>query len=205
MAINTIDTAMAKKLVLARSVKYVTIVGRPGGWSVIFKLNVGERWLAAQRSKLVRIWRSLDRCVAFMKGELGLARFSALDASQYSPDGPTQRVRTDAAERMRHAHEAAAHDLWFREQVSEGVRDLDAGHVTSEEAHDPIWDLSGIVYLPHALFQIKGLVSPASNAPNACFTLVAYDNAISGTGQILAEPACTNAPTTLVPISRLVQ
>jgi Flp pilus assembly protein TadG len=69
----------------------------------------------------------------------------------------------------------------------------------------PIWNISGIMYLPKAQFNIKGLVSPASNAPNACFTLVAYDIAISGTGQILAEPACTNAPTTLVPISRLVQ
>jgi len=69
----------------------------------------------------------------------------------------------------------------------------------------PIWDISGIMYLPAAQFNIKGLVSPASNAPNACFTLVAYDISISGTGQILAEPACTNAPTTLVPISRLVQ
>ena len=69
----------------------------------------------------------------------------------------------------------------------------------------PVWNLSGIVYLPHAQFQIKGLVSPASNAPNACFTLVAYDIAISGPGQILAEPACTQAPTTLVPISRLVE
>lgn len=69
----------------------------------------------------------------------------------------------------------------------------------------PVWNISGVVYLPHALFQIKGLVSPASNAPNACFTLVAYDIAVSGTGQILAEPACTTAPTTLVPISRLVQ
>ena len=69
----------------------------------------------------------------------------------------------------------------------------------------PVWNISGVVYLPHAQFQIKGLVSPASNAPNACYTLVAYDIAIFGTGQILAEPACTTAPTTLVPISRLVQ
>jgi hypothetical protein len=69
----------------------------------------------------------------------------------------------------------------------------------------PIWNLSGVVYLPHAEFQIKGLVSPASNSPNACFTLVAYDISVSGTGQILAEPACTTAPTTLVPISRLVE
>ena len=69
----------------------------------------------------------------------------------------------------------------------------------------PVWNVSGIMYLPHAQFNINGLVSPASNAPNACFTLVASAIAISGTGQILAEPACTNAPTTLVPISRLVQ
>jgi hypothetical protein len=49
----------AKEIVLARSWKCVTIVGRPGGWSVIFKLNAGEKWLAAQRSRLVRVWRSL--------------------------------------------------------------------------------------------------------------------------------------------------
>ena len=69
----------------------------------------------------------------------------------------------------------------------------------------PIWNISGVMYLPQAQFNINGLVSPASNAPNACFTLVAYDISVSGTGQILAEPACTTAPTTLVPISRLVQ
>jgi Flp pilus assembly protein TadG len=69
----------------------------------------------------------------------------------------------------------------------------------------PVWNISGIVYLPHAFFQIKGLVSPASSAPNACFTLIAYDIEVRGTGQILAEPACTNAPTVLVPISRLVE
>ncbi|HTM72195.1 MAG TPA: pilus assembly protein TadG-related protein [Pseudolabrys sp.] len=69
----------------------------------------------------------------------------------------------------------------------------------------PVWNVSGVMYMPKAQFLINGLVSPASNAPNACFTLVAYDIAISGGGQILAEPACTTAPTTLVPISRLVQ
>jgi hypothetical protein len=81
-------------------------------------------------------------------------------------------------------------------QVVEGGQGANSG---------PIWNISGVIYLPHALFQIKGLVSPASNAPNACYTLVAYDIDIRGTGQILAEPACTTAPTTLVPISRLVQ
>jgi predicted transcriptional regulator len=117
----------------------VTIVGRPGGWSVIFKLNAGEKWLAAQRSKLVRVWRSLDRCVAFMKEELGVARFDVLDASRHSPDGLTPRVRADAAARMKHAHETAAHDRWFQDQVNEGLRDLDAGLVTQEETHDAQW------------------------------------------------------------------
>ncbi len=69
----------------------------------------------------------------------------------------------------------------------------------------PIWNISGVMYLPNAQFNINGLVSPATNAPNACFTLVASAISISGTGQILAEPACTTAPTTLVPISRLVE
>jgi len=81
-------------------------------------------------------------------------------------------------------------------QVVEGGQGANSG---------PVWNIDGIVYLPNALFQINGNVSPASSAQNACFTLVAYDILISGGGPILNEPACTTAPTTLVPISRLVQ
>jgi hypothetical protein len=134
-----IDTAVAKQLIQAHALRSASIVGQPGGWSVVFKLEASEKVLAAQRSKLVRVWRSLDRCVAFMRTELGVAHFDGLDASHYAAEGPIRKTRTDASKRMRRAHEAAAHDEWFRAQVGEGLRDLDAGRVVSEADHDTHW------------------------------------------------------------------
>jgi hypothetical protein len=134
-----IDTAMAKQLIDAQAIRSASIVGQAGGWSVILKLGTVERSLAAQRSKNVRVWRSLDRCVAFMRGELGLAKIDQLDASGYDPEGPARTTRADAADRLKRAHEAAAHDQWFRAQVEEGVRDLHAGRVVTEAAHDQHW------------------------------------------------------------------
>jgi hypothetical protein len=44
-------------------------------------------------------------------------------------DGTTERAlavkRADTSERMRKAHEAAAHDAWFRAQVAHGLQEAD--------------------------------------------------------------------------------
>ena len=48
------------------------------------------------------------------------------------------KSREDASERLRNAHEAAAHDKWFREQVEIGLAEADdpaAEWVTNEEAN----------------------------------------------------------------------
>src|SRR5260370_11282751 len=139
MTPEIIDTAMAKQLIRAHAIRSASIVGQPGGGSVLLKLEVSEKGRAAQRSKHVRVWRSLDRCVAFMRTELGVKEFDQLDASHYAAEGPGRKTRVDAADRMRRAHEAAAHDEWFRAQVGEGLRDLDSGRVVSEAEHDAHW------------------------------------------------------------------
>lgn len=136
---DTIDTAMAKQLIQARAIQGASIVGRAGGWSVVLKLGSTQRTLTAQRSKDVRVWRSLDRCVSFMKDELGVALIDQVDASRHAADSPARKTRADAAERLRRAHEAAAHDKWFRSQVEAGLHDLDTGDVLSERAHDAHW------------------------------------------------------------------
>jgi hypothetical protein len=47
-----------------------------------------------------------------------------VDASHFDPPPITEeRKRTDAAERLKTAHEAAGHDKWFREQVQAGLSD----------------------------------------------------------------------------------
>ena len=67
----------------------------------------------------------------------------------------------------------------------------------------PDLNIQGIIYMPHGLFELHGSLS--NNNAGACIVLVADTIVIKGTGDVVAQQACTNAPTTLVPISRLVQ
>lgn len=123
---NTIDTSMAKRMAEASAIRGASIIGQPGGWSVVLKLGLQERPLGAQRTDKPRTWRSLDRAVAFIKGELHIARFDLLDATNHSDAEPMEgRTRADASERLRHAHQAAAYDKWFRAEVEQGLKEAD--------------------------------------------------------------------------------
>ena len=69
--------------------------------------------------------------------ELHIARFELLDATNHTAAAPGGMVRNDAAERMRYAHEAAAHDKWFRAQVEQALLEADDPNtqwVSHEEA-----------------------------------------------------------------------
>lgn len=137
MNAHTIDTAMAKRLVEASAIRGASIIGQPGGWSVVMKLGMQDKALSVQRSDKPRMWRSLDRCVEYLKNELHIARFELLDATNYSDVPIAGKSRDDAAERLRKAHEAAAHDKWFREQVEIALAEADdpaAEWVTNEDA-----------------------------------------------------------------------
>ncbi|MDO8262176.1 MAG: hypothetical protein Q7T21_03015 [Gallionella sp.] len=126
MNTHTIDTAMAKRMVEASAIRGASIIGQPGGWSVVLKLGLQERPLGAQRSDTPRTWRSLDRAVAYLKNELPIARFDLLDATNHSEGAPLAgKSRADAAERLRLAHEAAGHDKWFRAQVDLALKEAD--------------------------------------------------------------------------------
>ena len=116
MGSHTVDTAMAKRLVASCAIQGASIIGQPGGWSVVLKLGLQEKTLGAQRSDKPRMWRSLDRCVEYLKKELHIARFDLLDATNFSDAPLTGKPREDASGRLRRAHEAAAHDNWFRQQ-----------------------------------------------------------------------------------------
>jgi hypothetical protein len=135
---HTIDTAMAKRMVEASAIRGASIIGQPGGWSVILKLGMQEKPLGAQRSDKPRMWRSLDRCVEYLKKELHIARFELLDATNYSDVALVGKIREDSSLRLRKAHEAAAHDKWFRDQVEIGLVEADdpaAEWVTNEAAN----------------------------------------------------------------------
>lgn len=124
MNTHTIDTAMAKRLIETAAIRGAAIIGRPGGWSVVIKLGKQDKTLGVQRSDKPRIWRSLDRCVEFLKKELHIARFELLDATNHSDIALIGKSRADSSERLRKAHEAAAYDVWFRKQVQVSIDDL---------------------------------------------------------------------------------
>ncbi|PPD55403.1 MAG: hypothetical protein CTY12_01105 [Methylotenera sp.] len=123
MSSQTIDTAIAKRMVKENAIQGASIIGQTGGWSVMIKLGISERLLGTQRSDKPRVWRSLDSCVSYLKGELHISRFDMLDATNYNKIAIKGTLRSDTSERMKEAHKAAAYNKWFREGVQASMDD----------------------------------------------------------------------------------
>lgn len=118
---DTIDHGTLSRLVEAGAVRGAHIVGQSGGWAVMVKYGMTERPLAAQRSRQVRLFRKLETLVSYLKA-LGIARFD-VDAANYEMNTATAPRRPDRSEALKRAHEAAAYDTWFREQVQASIDD----------------------------------------------------------------------------------
>ena len=131
---NTIDTATARQMVEACAIRGASIIGQPGGWSVMLKMGMTEKPLGTQRTDKPRMWRSLDACIGYITNELHIVKLDGLDASNFSKDDVSRQVRADSSARLKRAHEAAAYNKWFIAQVEEGIR----------EADDP-----NAVFIPH--------------------------------------------------------
>lgn len=118
---ETIDHVTLSRLVEANAVNGADIIGQPGGWGVVIKYGMTERALAAKRGS-VRIFRKFETLVGYLK-EIGVAKYQ-VDATGFDPAALKITHRGEvASSRMRAAHEAAAYDKWFREQVQEAIDD----------------------------------------------------------------------------------
>lgn len=118
---ETIDHTTLSRLVEAGAVRGAHVVGQPGGWAVMVKYGMTERPLAAQRSRQVRVFRRFETLVSYLK-DVGLSQFD-VDAANYDRDSVTVAKRPDRAEALKKAHEAAAYDKWFRDQVQASIDD----------------------------------------------------------------------------------
>ena len=123
MGLETIDHNTLARLAEAGAVRAAHVVGQAGGWGVVLKYGMAERALAASRSRQVRIFKKLETVVAYLKG-VGIVRFD-VDAADFDPAQVKTYSRPDRAEALRRAHEAAAHDQWFREEVRQGLAEAD--------------------------------------------------------------------------------
>jgi len=128
MGTETIDHNTLARLVEAGAVRAAHVVGQKGGWGLILKYGMAERALAASRSRQVRIFKKLETVVAYLKG-VGIVRFD-VDAAGFDPAQVKTYSRPDRSEALRRAHEAAAHDQWFREAVAQGLAEADDPNTT---------------------------------------------------------------------------
>lgn len=124
MSTETIDHQTLKHLVEAGAIRGATVIGQPGGWGVVVQDGMTERAIAAKRGPL-RVWRRFETLVNYLK-DMGLYHYQ-VDAVNYSSESLHESApkRPDAATRMRRAHEAAAHDAWFRAEVEAGIKEAD--------------------------------------------------------------------------------
>jgi hypothetical protein len=75
--------------------------------------------------------------MGYITNELRIFRLDSLDARNFSKVDVMRKPRPDSAERLKHAHEAAAYDTWFRMQIEEGIKEADDPNtkwVSNEEA-----------------------------------------------------------------------
>jgi len=134
MTTETIDHVTLSRLVEAGAVRAAHVIGQAGGWALSVQYGMAERFLAAQRSGKLRLFRKLETVMAYLK-TLGIHRFE-VDASGYdAAEAKSHYKRPDRAEALKRAHEAVEHDTWFREQVRQAV----------DEADKP-----DAVFIPHA-------------------------------------------------------
>ncbi|HOE40062.1 MAG TPA: hypothetical protein PLB25_00265 [Rhodoferax sp.] len=116
ITVDTIDRTTLEHLVEAGAVKGASIVGQPGGWGVVVHYGLTERVLAARRGA-IRNFKKFETLVDYLKS-IGLAKYQ-VDATEYEPAAPpSDRKRTDAAERMKDAHAAVAYRNWLEGKVS---------------------------------------------------------------------------------------
>jgi hypothetical protein len=124
MNTQTIDHLTLSRLVEAGAVRAAHVIGQAGGWALSIKYGVAERFLAAQRSGKLRLFRKLETVMLYLK-ELGISNFE-VDASGYDAEiAKTHHKRPDRAEALKRTHEAAEHDAWFREQVQLALDEAD--------------------------------------------------------------------------------
>ncbi len=122
---RTIDHGTLRRLVDAGAHIGAEVVGAVGGWGVVINYGRASQTLAVTRGQ-PRTFRRFETLATYLK-ELGITDLR-VHTAEFDPGAahkPTDKRSELAAERMKRAHEAAAHDKWFREQVEIGLAEAD--------------------------------------------------------------------------------
>jgi hypothetical protein len=121
---KTIDHSTLRRLVDAGAHVGAEVVGGADGWGVVISYGRASQTLAATRGA-PRTWRQFETLAGYLK-ELGIVEYR-VNTSEFAPGTSAgkqdDKRSTTASERMKRAHQAAAYDAWFREQVQASIDD----------------------------------------------------------------------------------
>lgn len=121
---KTINHSTLRRLVDAGANVGAEVVGGADGWGVVIRYGRASQTLAAARGA-PRTWRQFETLAGYLKG-LGIVEYrvnTAEFAQGVVAGKPDDKRSATASQRMKRAHQAAAHDTWFREQVRASIDD----------------------------------------------------------------------------------
>ncbi|MET7140100.1 hypothetical protein M3S04_03950 [Xanthomonas sp. PPL139] len=118
---NTVKLATARELAAAGSVRDTVLVGKEGGYVVLFKIGMQERTLAT-KDGAPRLFSGLDAAVRVLRGQLGIAHYH-VDASGFAIGEATRRRRPDRAAALKRTYADAAYLSHLQERADAGRRD----------------------------------------------------------------------------------
>lgn len=122
----------------AGGVSGVTVKAQGGGFFVQIVTRNGDAILTKARSTEPRRFGNPFQAITLLR-DIGIMN-GTYDVSQYDPEQKEATLaRPDRSEAMKRAHEAAAYDRWFREQVRASVDDPRPS-VTDDEARESFED-----------------------------------------------------------------
>lgn len=131
---QTLSLDQLRAATRAGGITSVTLKAEGGAFVLAVVTRSGDDGLlVTTRTKKPRRFTDLRKAMLLLR-EIGIASLQ-VDATHWNPDEAMAGApRPDRSVAMKRAHEAAAHDRWFRSQVEEALR----------EADDP-----GTVSIPH--------------------------------------------------------
>ena len=121
---KTIDHGTLRRLVDAGAQVGADVVGGAGGWGVVINYGRASQTLAATRGK-PQTFRQFETLASYLKA-LGIVEYR-VNTARFEPGAaaanPADTRSATASQRMKRAHQAAAYDTWFREQVQALIDD----------------------------------------------------------------------------------
>jgi hypothetical protein len=120
---KTIDHGTLRRLVDAGAHVGAEVIGATGGWGVVINYARASQTLSATRGQ-PRTWRQFETLAGYLK-DLGITEVR-VNTAEFEPGpgtGKQDKRSTTASDRMKRAHQAAAYDSWFREQVQASIDD----------------------------------------------------------------------------------